>query len=85
MDITGNLIALAKNINDDDAFNDFVKKMETSCVKIHGSYFYNVSEDDEYYTFDSLSDVFDALEYVFSKKLEDRINAYTLEKMFGNL
>lgn len=85
MDITDTIIALSKNINDDNAFIDFVKKMETSCVQIHGSYFYNVSEIDEYYTFDSLSDVLDALEFVFAKKLEDRVNAYNLEKMFAKL
>lgn len=81
MDITSNLIALEKNINNDDAFIDLANKLETSYVVIHASYFYDTSTADEYYTYDSLTELLEALEPQFSQILEERFNTYKLSKL----
>lgn len=85
MDITANIIALSKNINDEAAFIDLANKIEKSHVMIHSSYFYDTSSADEYYTYDCLSELLDALEIDFSKKLEKLFNAYALSKLFEKL
>ena len=99
MDITKDIVYLeqlvSKNSVDlvigDTTFIILMHYTKThDCVIVNGSYLYNKTEDDEYYTFESLEDLLDGLvklcpnniiqeqRKAFVKKIEECIRMYSL-------